>query len=45
MAEFEDYALPCVFGHAEPGSTLENHFRRHDNVNKIGVAKNVVGYF
>ena len=50
VAEFEDYALLRVFGHAGSGvfpvpSTLENHFRKHDNVKRIGVAKNVVGHF
>jgi LysR family transcriptional activator of nhaA len=50
VAEFEDFALLRVFGHAGAGvfpvpSTLEKHFQKHDNVKRIGVAKGVMGHF
>jgi LysR family transcriptional regulator, transcriptional activator of nhaA len=50
LAEFEDFALLRVFGHAGAGvfpipSTLESQFRKHDNVKRIGVARNVLGHF
>lgn len=50
VAEFEDYALLRVFGHTGAGifpvpSMLESQFRKHDNVRRIGVAKDVFGHF
>lgn len=50
VAEFEDFALLRVFGHAGAGvfpvpSTLERQLQKHDNVRRIGVAKGVMGHF
>jgi LysR family transcriptional activator of nhaA len=50
VAEFEDFALLRVFGHAGSGifpvpSTLESLFRKQDGARRIGVAKNVFGHF